>query len=215
MPIRVLVADDHRIVRQGLRTFLGLDPELEVVGEAANGAEAVRLAHEALPDVALLDVAMPILDGVAATGTIRDELPDVEVVVLVGASDDPSVAAAVEAGAIGFVAKDAPAEELRGAVKAAAAGQVRLTPQAAANLLLSLGTLPAGRHPLTARDADVLRRLAGGHADEEMAHDLGIGERSVRTLVNEVLGKLGVPGRALAVLYAVQMGLVPADRARS
>lgn len=213
MPIRVLVADDHQIVRQGLRAFLVLDPELEVVGEAANGAEAVRLAHEALPDVVLLDAAMPILDGIAATETIRDELPDVEAVVLVGAADDPSIAAAVQAGAIGFVTKDAPADELRRAVKAAAAGQVQLTPRIAARLLRALDKLPESRQPLTPQDADLLRRLAGGHSNAEMAHDLGIGERSVKTMVRSLLGRLGLQGRAIAVLYAMRAGLMPADQA--
>jgi len=214
MPIRVLVADDHRIVRQGLRTFLGLDPELEVVGEATNGAEAVRMAHESLPDVVLMDVAMPILDGVAATGTIRNELPDTEVAVLVGTTDDPDVAAAIEAGAIGFVAKDSPAEDLRGAVKDAAAGRVQLTPPIAARLLRELGTLLQRSEPLTGRDVELLRRLAGGHSNAEMARDLGITERSVGTLVKALLAKLGVSGRAMAVLCAMHAGLIAADQMR-
>src|ERR671935_3204467 len=134
-PIRILIADDHDVVRQGLRTFLELDPELEVVGEAADGREAVRLAHRLRPDVVLMDLLMPELDGIAATQTIKQELPDVEVVALTSVLEDASVVGAMRAGAIGYLLKDTRVEELRRAVRAAAAGQVQLSPAAAARLV--------------------------------------------------------------------------------
>src|SRR6202521_3292665 len=129
MAIRILIADDHDVVRQGLRTFLGLDPALEVVGEAADGAEAVRLAHRLRPDVVLMDLVMPELDGIAATQLIRRELPDTEVVALTSVLEDASVVGAVRAGAIGYLLKDTEPRELRQAIKAAAAGQVQLSPK--------------------------------------------------------------------------------------
>src|SRR5919197_6463436 len=135
MPIRVLIADDHEVVRQGLRTFLELDPELEVVGEAADGREAVRLAHRLRPDVVLMDLLMPELDGIAATQIIRKELPDTEVVALTSVLEDDKVVGAVRAGAIGYLLKDTRPAELRQDIKAAAAGQVQLAPKAAARLL--------------------------------------------------------------------------------
>ena len=129
MPIRILITDDHQVVRQGLRMFLSDDPDMEVVGEAANGAEAVRLAHELKPDVVLMDMLMPVMDGITATAQIRRELPDTEVIALTSVLEDDAVIGAVKAGAIGYLLKDAEPEELRTAIKAAAAGQVHLTPQ--------------------------------------------------------------------------------------
>src|SRR5438105_8104621 len=131
MTIRILIVDDHSVVRQGLRMFLGLDPELEVVGEAADGAEALRLARQFHPDVVVMDLLMPVMDGIAATAAIRRELPDTEVVALTSVLEDVSVVGAIRAGAIGYLLKDTQAEALCQAIKAAAAGQVQLTPRAA------------------------------------------------------------------------------------
>src|SRR3954452_14566840 len=131
MGIRILIADDHAVVRQGLRTFLSLDPEFEVVGEAEDGAAAVQLAQQAHPDVVLMDLLMPGMDGITATQIIRRELPDTEVVALTSVLEDASVVAAVRAGAIGYLLKDTEAQELVRAIKAAAAGQVQLSPHAA------------------------------------------------------------------------------------
>ena len=135
MPIRVLIVDDHSVVRQGLRMFLGTDPELEIIGEARNGAEALRMAVELRPAVVLMDLLMPTMDGVSATAAIRREAPDTEVVALTSVLDDHSVVDAVRAGAIGYLLKDTEADELCRAIKAAAAGQVQLSPQAAARLI--------------------------------------------------------------------------------
>jgi len=126
--VRLLIADDHSVVREGLRMFLALDPELEIVGEATTGEEAIQLARELHPQVVLMDLLMPGIDGVAATGTIRSEMPDVEVIALTSVLDDTAVTGAIRAGAIGYLLKNTEADELRQAVKSAAAGQVHLSP---------------------------------------------------------------------------------------
>ncbi|MGH3144574.1 MAG: response regulator, partial [Rubrobacter sp.] len=135
MTIRVLITDDHGVVRQGLRMFLSRDPEVEVVGEATNGQEAVRLARELEPDVVLMDLLMPVMDGIAATEAIRAGTPDVEVIALTSVLEDASVTGAVRAGAIGYLLKDTDTDELRRAISAAAEGRVHLAPEAAARLM--------------------------------------------------------------------------------
>jgi DNA-binding NarL/FixJ family response regulator len=208
MAIRILLVDDHSVVRQGLRMFLALDPELEVVGEARNGIEAVRLARQLQPDVVLMDLLMPEMDGIAATTAIRQELPQVEVIALTSVLEDQKVYGAIRAGAIGYLLKDTESEELCRAIKAAAAGQVQLSPQAAARLMREV-SLPDNPEKLTARETEVLRLLAHGLANKEIARDLGIGEKTVKTHVSNILGKLGVLSRTQAALQAVRMGLVP------
>jgi NarL family two-component system response regulator LiaR len=210
MPIRVLIADDHEVVRQGLRTFLEIDPELEVVGEAADGREAVRLAHRLRPDVVLMDLLMPELDGIVATQLIRQELPDTEVMALTSVLEDASVVGAVRAGAIGYLLKDTRAKELRQAIKAAAAGQVQLSPEAAARLMREV-VAPERPEVLSQRETDVLRLLAHGLANKEIAQRLSITEKTVKTHVSSILGKLGVQSRTQAALYAGRIGLVPLD----
>jgi DNA-binding NarL/FixJ family response regulator len=211
MAIRILIADDHSIVRQGLRMFLGLDPDLEVIGEARDGAEALRLAHELKPDIVLMDLLMPVMDGIAAIGAIRRELPDTEVIALTSVLEDSSVVGAVRAGAIGYLLKDTEADELRRAIKAAAAGQVQLSPKAAARLMREVRA-PDSPEALTAREVDVLRLLAQGRSNKEIARGLTIGEKTVKTHVSNILAKLGVPSRTQAALYAVRIGLVLPDQ---
>jgi DNA-binding NarL/FixJ family response regulator len=211
MTIRVLIADDHDVVRQGLRTFLSLDPELEIVGEAADGAEAVRLAHRLRPNVVLMDLLMPEMDGIAATQIIRRELPDTEVVALTSVLEDDKVVGAVRAGAIGYLLKDTRAAELRQAIKAAAAGQVQLAPKAAARLMREV-VAPERPEPLSERELDVLRLLARGRANKEIARDLSIAEKTVKSHVSSILAKLGVQSRTQAALYAGRVGLVPMDQ---
>src|SRR5690349_23263797 len=175
MPIRILLVDDHSVVRKGLRMFLSLDPELEVVGEARDGAEAVRMAHELTPDVVLMDLLMPVMDGITATAAIRRELPDTEVLALTSVLEDASVVGAVRAGAIGYLLKDTQAEALCQAIKAAAAGQVQLTPKAAARLMQAISA-PESPEALTERETDVLRLLAQGQSNKQIARSLQIGE---------------------------------------
>jgi two-component system, NarL family, response regulator LiaR len=210
-PIRILIADDHEVVRQGLRVSLGVDPSLEVVGEAADGAEAVRLAHRLRPDVVLMDLLMPELDGISATELIRRELPDTEVVALTSVLEDASVVGAVRAGAIGYLLKDTRAPELRRAIKAAAAGQVQLSPSAAARLMREVAP-PQRPDTLSERETDVLRLLAHGLANKEISRDLGIAEKTVKTHVSSILGKLGVQSRTQAALYAGRVGVVPVNQ---
>ena len=207
MTIRVLIADDHSVVRQGLHMFLGADPELEIVGEARDGAEALRLAHQHRPDVVLMDLLMPVMSGTAATAIIRRELPDTEVVALTSVLEDASVVEAVRAGAIGYLLKDTEAHELRRAIKAAAAGQVQLSPQAAARLIREVIT-PERPQPFTERETDVLRLLAQGRSNKEIALSLSIGEQTVKTHVAHILSKLGMSSRTQAALYAMHVGLV-------
>ena len=206
MTIRILIADDHSVVRQGLKMFLGLDPELEVVGEAANGEEAVRKAGELHPDVVLMDLLMPKMDGITATATIRRAQPDTEVIALTSVLEDATVVSAVRAGAIGYLLKDTQADELCGAIHAAAAGQVRLAPQAAARLMNEVRT-PENPDMLTEREIEVLRLLAQGQANKEIARSLHIAEKTVKTHVSNILAKLGLQSRTQAALYALRVGI--------
>jgi two-component system, NarL family, response regulator LiaR len=209
MPIRILIADDHSVVRQGLKMFLALDPELEVIGEAENGAEAVKLAGELLPDVVLMDLLMPVMDGITAIENIRATLPDIEVLAVTSVLEDTAVIRAIRAGAIGYMLKDTQADELCRAIKAAAAGQVQLSPEAASRLLREVRA-PESPEALTDRETDVLRLLARGLANKEIAQQLSIGEKTVKTHVSHILSKLGVASRTQAALYAARVGLVPA-----
>jgi two-component system, NarL family, response regulator LiaR len=206
-PIRILLADDHGVVRQGLKMYLSLDPDLEVVGEAENGAQAVELARSLRPDVVLMDMLMPVMDGITATQKIRGELPDVEVLAVTSVLEDATVINAVRAGAIGYLLKDTQADELCRAIKAAAAGQVQLAPQAAMRLLQEVRA-PEQPEMLTERESEVLRLVARGMANKEIARELSIGEKTVKTHVSHVLAKLGVQSRTQAALYAARIGLV-------
>jgi len=210
MAIRVLITDDHGVVRQGLRMFLSRDPELDVVGEAANGEEALRMARRLRPDVVLMDLLMPVMDGIAATESIRTELPDVEVIALTSVLEDASVTGAVRAGAIGYLLKDTDADELRRAIKAAADGQVHLAPEAAARLMREVRA-PENPEDLTERETEVLKLLARGRANKQIAGSLFISEKTVKAHVSSILMKLGVRSRAQAALHAVQTGFVSID----
>src|SRR6266699_3274501 len=207
MAIRIVIADDHSVVRRGLRMFLAMDPELVVVGEAANGEEAVHLARLLLPDIVLMDLLMPVMDGITATATIRRELPDTEVLALTSVLEDASVVGAVRAGAIGYLLKDTDAEALCRAIKAAAAGQVQLTPHAVARLMQAVST-PESPEALTERETEVLRLLAQGHSNKQIARRLHNTEQTIKSHVSRILSKLGVQSRTQATLYAIRTGLV-------
>lgn len=208
MPIRVLIVDDHGIVRQGLRMYLGTDPEIEVVGEATNGREAVEQAHALRPDVVLMDLLMPEMNGIAATAIIRRNLPEVEVLALTSVLEEASVVEAVRAGATGYLLKDTGVEELCRGIHAAAAGQVRLAP-AVANRLMSAVVAPSEVEQLTPREMEVLRLLALGRSNAEISRELDIHGQTVKSHVSHILTKLAVPSRTQAALYAVKMGIVP------
>ncbi len=210
MPIRILIVDDHDVVRQGLRMFLKPDRELEVVGEAANGAEAVQLARQLKPDVVLMDLLMPVMDGVTATAAIRKELPTVQVLALTSVLEDQAVVGAIRAGAIGYLLKDTRAADLRRAIKAAAEGQVQLSPEAAARMMREVRT-PEAHTALTERELEVLRFLAHGASNKQIAQALKISDETVKTHVSNVLAKLNVSSRTQAALYAQQMGLISPD----
>src|SRR5918911_1527362 len=207
MPIRILITDDHGVVRQGLRMYLSLDPELEVVGEASNGEEALGMARELKPDVVLMDLLMPVMDGIEATRAIRHELPEVEVIALTSVLEDASVSGAVRAGAIGYLLKNTEAEELGRAIKAAADGQVQLAPEAASRLMREVRA-PENPEALTERETEVLKLLALGKANKQIARELFVGEKTVKTHVSSILTKLGVQSRTQAALHAVRIGLV-------
>ena len=210
MTISVLLTDDHQVVRQGIRMVLDLDPELEVVGEASNGEEALHQARRLKPDVVLMDLVMPVMDGVKATGEIRRELPDTEVVALTSVLEDASVTGAVKAGAIGYLLKNTGGDELCQAIKAAAAGQVQLAPEAAARLMREV-RIPENSESLealTERETEVLKLVARGQANKQIARNLYIGEKTVKTHVRNILMKFSVRSRTQAALYAARYGLV-------
>jgi DNA-binding NarL/FixJ family response regulator len=215
--IRVAIADDHAVVRQGLRTFLELQDDVEVVGEAADGAEAVELVERTEPDVVLLDLVMPRIDGIEAIRQIRARCPATRILVLTSFADDRTVLPAVRAGAAGYLLKDVQPPELVGAIRTVHAGEALLAPAVATMLVEQLaaedgangagGDEPAGPH-LTPRELEVLAELARGRANKAIAFDLGVSERTVKTHVSNILGKLGFTDRTQAAVYAVEHGLV-------
>lgn len=208
--IQILITDDHKVVRRGLRGFLELDPEMEVVGEAANGKEAVEMARRLRPDVVLMDLLMPIMDGIEATKAIRRELPEVEVVALTSVLEDASVTGAIRAGAIGYLLKTTEADELCDAIRAAASGKVQLAPEAAARLVREVRA-PDSPEALTERETEVLELVARGKANRQIGRELFIDETTVKSHVHNILSKLNVKSRTQAALYAVRVGLVPAE----
>jgi len=207
--VRVVIADDHAVVRRGLRTFLDLDSDIEVVGEAVNGEEAIQFARERRPDVVLMDLLMPVVDGLTAIKRIREELPEVEVLALTSVLDDASVTGAIRAGAIGYLLKNTEAEELRRAIKSASEGKVHLSPEAAARLVREV-QIPGSPEALTKRETVVLRLVAKGQANKQIARELRIGEQTVKTHVSSILSKLHLRSRTQAALFAAERGLVSA-----
>ncbi|QIN82081.1 response regulator [Rubrobacter tropicus] len=210
MTIRVLITDDHGVVRQGLRMFLSRDAEIEVVGEARDGEEALRLARETRPDVVLMDLLMPVMDGIEATRAIKSGMADVEVVALTSVLEDASVAGAVKAGAIGYLLKGTDAAELGRAIRAAAEGRVHLAPEAATRLMREVRS-PESPEPLTGRETEVLGLLARGRSNRQISSELFIEEKTVKGHVSSILRKLGVKSRTQAALHAVRTGVVGLD----
>lgn len=215
--IRVLIVDDHQVVRTGLKVFLDLLPDIEVVGEAADGSEGVAMARRLEPDVVLMDLLMPIMDGITAIARIKAERPETEIVTMTSFIEEEQVTAALEAGASGYVLKDAEADEVADAVRAAHAGEVHLDPAVArllAQRLRSRRSPDEGTvEPLTEREKDVIRLLGQGMSNKDIGAALFITERTARTYVSNILGKLGLASRTQAALYAVEHKLVDPPRA--
>jgi NarL family two-component system response regulator LiaR len=211
MAIRVLITDDHGVVRQGLRMFLSLDPDIEVVGEAENGEEALSMVRELHPDVVLMDLLMPVMNGIEATKAIRSEMPDVEVIALTSVLEDVSVTGAVRAGAMGYLLKDTQVEELHRAIRGAAEGRVQLAPEAAVRLMREVRS-PENPEALTDREVEVLKLLARGKANKQIADELFVEEKTVKSHVSSILRKLGVSSRTQAALHAVRTGLVSVEQ---
>jgi DNA-binding NarL/FixJ family response regulator len=205
--ISLLIADDHPVVRNGLRGIFTGDPEFEVLGEASSGVEAVTLAVARRPHVVLMDLRMPGGDGVTAIRELRDRLPEVRVLVLTTYGDDADVLAAIDAGATGYLLKDAPREELLRGVRAAARGESVLSPTVAATLLGRVRA-PEPETPLSRRELEVLRLVAAGATNREAAARLFISEATVKTHLLHVYAKLGVSDRAAAVAAGYELGLL-------
>ncbi len=205
-PIRILLADDHPVVRAGLAGMLGTEPDLEVVGEASDGDEAVSLVERVRPDIVLMDLQMPRLDGVAAIRRIREASAPPSILVLTTYDTDARILAAVEAGANGYLLKDAPREELFAAIRAAAAGGTPLSPAVASRLMQRVRS--GGDEALSPREIDVIELVARGSSNTEIARRLRISEATVKTHLLHIFEKLGVGDRTSAVTTALRRGLI-------
>ena len=204
--IRIVLADDHPVVREGLRGMLAAEPDLDVVGEASDGAEAVRVVRATRPDVVLMDLRMPNLDGVQAIVELARVAPEVRVLVLTTYDTDADILRAVEAGATGYLLKDSPRATLADAVRAASRGETVLAPGVAARLMRKVHR---DHETLTRRELDVLQAVASGARNAEAAAALGIGEATVKTHLLRIFTKLGVDGRTEAVTRAMELGIIP------
>lgn len=212
--LRVLVADDHAVVRKGIRALLATEAGMAVVGEAANGAEAIRAAAELHPDVILMDLLMPEVDGTAAVRQILAEQPGARILVLTSYATDEQVFPVIKAGALGYLLKDSSPEELVRAIRQVHRGEPSLHPTIARKVLQELAR-PAGRppttDPLTEREVDVLRLVAQGRSNQEIARTLVVSEATVRTHMSSILSKLHLASRTQAALYALREGLASLD----
>lgn len=212
--IRILLADDQALFREALRTLISLQPDLEVVGEAANGAEAVRMAQNLSPNVVLMDLQMPVLDGVAATRRLQAEQPTCRVIALTTFDDDAYVFDCLRSGAVGYLLKDAPSGELFAAIRAAAHGESFLQPSVTTRVIAEFARLsdqPAGHastlvEPLSDREREILRLISNGSSNREIADQLFITEGTVKNHVTNILSKLNVRDRTQAALKARELG---------
>jgi DNA-binding NarL/FixJ family response regulator len=212
VPIRILIADDHPLIRQGLRVVIEAQPDLELVGEASNGELAVREALALHPDIVIMDLQMPVKDGLAATREIAQADSHVQVLVLTSFPDDDNVYAAIKAGAMGFLLKDSSAEYLIDAIRTVYRGESVLHPTIARKLMQEIKQppkLPPTTEPLTPREVEVLGCLARGMTNRQIADELSISVRTVSTHVRNILDKLHLANRTQAALYALEQGIAP------
>lgn len=207
--IKVLIVDDHAVVREGLRTFLGMLPDIELVGEAASGREALEAAAKKKPDVVLMDLVMPEMDGIEATRQIRAAHPEVRVIVLTSFAEETKIFPAIRAGATGYLLKDVKPAELADTIRAVARGESRLHPDVTRKVLSGIAGGDPGKavvEELTDREIEVLRCLARGRSNKEIAAELFIAEKTVKTHISNILAKLGFADRTQAAVYAVKHG---------
>ena len=214
--IKILLVDDQPLFREGLRTLLSVHSDFEIVGEAGNGQEALNLARSSRPSVVLMDLQMPVLDGVAATHRLHEEYPQCRVIVLTTFDDDEKVFDGLRAGAVGYLLKDAPSEKLAEAIRVAARGETFLQPSVAAKVVAEFARLTrkttehpnSFREPLSEREVEILRLIASGGSNREIADALFLAEGTVKNHVTNILGKLGVRDRTQAAIKAKDIGLV-------
>lgn len=209
-PIRVLIVDDHTVVRDGLNALLSAEPGMKVIGMAGDGQEAVKLAKELQPDVILLDLVMPRMDGVQATLEIKKIYPSARILVLTSFSENHQVFSAIKAGAMGYLLKDTSSEELIQAIRDTYFNKPALGPDIARKLMEDIqqqDTRPPGDNALTDREVEILQQMALGRTNQEIADELFLSERTVRTHVTNILAKLGLSNRTQAVLYALREGI--------
>jgi len=212
--IRILICDDHAVVREGLRALISTEPDMTIVGEATNGESAVAAFRELRPDVGLLDMVMPRMDGVETLKAILSEFPGARILILTSFSDDDMVFPAIKAGALGYLLKDSMPDELIRAIRSVNRGEASLHPSIARRLIQELTqptALPPTQEPLTEREMEVLRLVAKGYTNEEIGDTLVVSERTARGHVSSILSKLHLANRTQAALYALREGIADLD----